>query len=446
MINLARWLFLGILIEAPWAYGSTRPWTVLLLDYLLWGCGILCLLGWLWEGHIPRLPAVPVTCLALVVLQGFWMWYNAYAYYDDSFFQFVMLTQTFPGLPGTWDKASTLFALQQLSGVAIGFVIACDLVADRLWCRRLWTTLGLTGGSIILFGLAQKALHAPSIFWLKEDTGKYFFGPYRYHANAGDFLNLIWPVLALLTVKAWREKDRHVARAFWMGLLLLALAACFANTSRGSNAITLVLLVPALLAFAPFFLTHLSATPLRITLVALALLGVFGAALALGGATHQTATRWENVEQDINGENPRLLVQQATVKTLPTAGWLGFGPGTFATIFPYFSGYLGNKLWGFWMYAHEDYLQTVLEYGCVGAAIWSLFFFGGLAKAVRGSFNRHLRTDVRLECRAAALALGAIALHSLFDFPLQVYSIQLYVAVILAAVWIRTTFPPRRDD
>ena len=437
MINFARWFFLSILIYAPWAYGSTRPWAIALLNELLWSCGGLCAFGCILQRHRPRLPVASLVCFGLILSEAFWMWFNAHADYDNSFWQFIYLDQPFPHLPGSWNRAATFLTLQSLTGLALAFIIACDLVADRIWRARLWRTLGLTGGSIIIFGLAQKALHAPSIFWLKEDTGDTFFGAYRYHANAGAYLNLIWPVLVILTVQTWREKESHVARAFWLGILLLGLSACFVNISRGSSGVTLLLLLPALLAFFPFLRDQALSVPGKTGLVTLLLLSAFVVALILGGAIYQTQHRWNLLEEQITRENPRILVQQATIKMIPQASWLGFGPGTFSTMFPYFNGYLGDRIHGFWVYAHEDYLQTVVEYGYVGAALWSFVFFGGIARAIRGGFNRSLRSNERMECRGAALALAAIALHSLIDFPLQVYSIQLYVMVFLAFVWTR---------
>jgi O-antigen ligase len=241
----------------------------------------------------------------------------------------------------------------------------------------------------------------------------------------------------MLTVLAWREKESHVARAFWLGLLLLGLAACFVNISRGANGVTLLLLFPALLAFFPFIRDQVLSLPGKTGLIMLLLLGAFVIAVILGGAVYQTQHRWGLLEQQLNRDNPRILVQQATVSMMPESGWYGFGPGTFSTMFPYFNGYLGDRIHGFWVYAHADYLQTVVEYGYIGAALWSLLFFGGLARAIRCGFNRSLRSNERIECRAASLALAGIALHCLIDFPLQVYSIQLYVMVFLAFAWTR---------
>jgi O-antigen ligase len=438
MINFARWFFFGILIYAPWAYGCTTTWTIDLANYLVWSCGGICLMGWLWERYRPRLPVAPLLCLVLIVFQGFWMWFNAVAEYDTSYWQFIFLSPPFPDFPGSWNKAATLHAFQGLVSLTIAFLITSDLVSDRIWRQRLWTTIGLAAVSMILFGLAQRAFHAPSIFWLKENTGNTFFATYRYHANAGAYLNLTWPILAILTVEAWQGKETYVSRALWLGALLLGLSACFINVSRGASGITLLLVVPAVLAFRTFFREQLVFLPSKIGVVWLVLLSVFIAVLILGGPIYQAQGRWEQIEHQINTDNPRLLVDQATFKMIPLAGYFGFGPGTFSTMFPYFSGYLGNALRGFWVDAHEDYLQTLVEYGYVGTALWSFLFFGGLAKVIRGSFNRHLRTFDRIECRGLSLALGSVALHSLFDFPLQIYSLQLYVITFLAYAWTRS--------
>src|SRR5688500_8206682 len=74
---IPRWWFLGILCYAPWAYGSTRPWTINVLNLLL-GC---CLFFWLLDCIVarrwPRLPLVLIVVCGVLVTQLGWMTWNA---------------------------------------------------------------------------------------------------------------------------------------------------------------------------------------------------------------------------------------------------------------------------------------------------------------------------------------------------------------------------------
>jgi O-antigen ligase len=87
---------------------------------------------------------------------------------------------------------------------------------------------------------------------------------------------------------------------------------------------------------------------------------------------------------------------------------------------------------------HEDYLQTVLEWGWLGSSLWALLSFGGIAVAIR-SYKRYASAEWRPRRRLlqplAMIALAGVALHAAVDFPFQIESIQLYVATYLGISW-----------
>ena len=93
---------------------------------------------------------------------------------------------------------------------------------------------------------------------------------------------------------------------------------------------------------------------------------------------------------------------------------------------------------GTWRFLHEDYLQTLLEWGWVGGILWALLFFGGITVSIR-SYKEHARRDWTPRRRVlqplVITALMGVALHALVDFPVQIESIQLYVATYLGLCW-----------
>jgi hypothetical protein len=214
----ARYLLLASLFYAPWAYGSTRPALVNDLDNILLLCFGLHFLGLVLERRLPHYPIVPTVCLALLVLQGSWMCFNARSYLDQFFWEFVPLVQPFPNLPGSWDKAASLFALKNLCAMTGAFLIASDLIADAIWKLRLMRTIAAIGCSVIFYGVIEKGLGADSLIsmYRNYDAGSSYFGPYRYRGNAGAYLNLIWPFLLALLIQSRHRRHAYIEKASWL--------------------------------------------------------------------------------------------------------------------------------------------------------------------------------------------------------------------------------------
>jgi O-antigen ligase len=168
----------------------------------------------------------------------------------------------------------------------------------------------------------------------------------------------------------------------------------------------------------------------------------FTAALFLNGLGSSAASRWELLRQG-PPDPQRVLSYRLSLGLLPGSGWFGHGAGTFSAVFPNYDPALNGKLLGFWKFAHEDYLQTVIEYGWLGAAVWAVFLFGSLGRALWRFGGGRLRTADRLEYGVCLLALLGVALHSLIDFPLQIASLQLLVMIYAALAWAAPADEPR---
>jgi hypothetical protein len=123
---------------------------------------------------------------------------------------------------------------------------------------------------------------------------------------------------------------------------------------------------------------------------------------------------------------------------IPGAGLFGFGPGTFRVVFPSYNLESGHAVPGSWRFLHQDYLQTVMEWGWVGSGLWALLFFGGMMVAIRSYKTyaaRHWLPRRRVMQPLTIIALGGVATHALVDFPFQIESIQLYIAAYLGICW-----------
>jgi len=120
-----------------------------------------------------------------------------------------------------------------------------------------------------------------------------------------------------------------------------------------------------------------------------------------------------------------------------------------------------------WRFLHEDYLQTLMEWGWAGGMFWALVFFGGIATGIQNLRRQEkLRRAAKINTRGyefnpgsekivrsqkpgtwewtprqrlllwlSVLSLTGVAAHALVDFPLQISSIQLYAATLLGTCW-----------
>jgi O-antigen ligase len=171
-------------------------------------------------------------------------------------------------------------------------------------------------------------------------------------------------------------------------------------------------------------------------------------AVAQASGITQGFGRWQRISEQLPADI-RWQAYKAAVTALPDAGWTGFGPGTFSAIFSRYAWTLGLQSAGRWEFLHEDYLQTLLEWGVFGALAWAALLFGGMAGGVIGWRRMKAAQPKHRMARLLPLlllALGATAGHALIDFPLQVSSLQLYVATYLGICWASTRQVAKIDN
>jgi len=432
-IDTPRWLFLAALVFAPWAYGCTRFWALNILRITM----ALILLLWL-AGCIARRakPAVPPLLLgtaAFLLLQGWWMIANAHYVYDSQNLQFVQISSLLNFAPGDVDTVFAVPAMFRLTGLLGMVCFVADLAQRPQWRRRLWQTIGFTGASLIVYGIYRRVEGSPEV--TSGGTEIYtFFANYIYHANAGAFINLVFPPIAGLAFLAFQVPKAGFGRALWLPAALLCIAGAFVATSKAGMVITALLSVILVWWQWRFFMTQIRSVSSKLFIVyaALAIVAT-GAVISVGW--QYAATEWGRMEGEMTN-NGRLLVYGACTKMLPDSGAWGFGPGNFMITFPHYTGYLGNEIAGVWEFAHEDYLQTLIEWGWIGAAAWAALFFGGMVAGWRDYYRRSQRVSPdRIFLFTTLLALAGLALHALVDFPLQIASLQLYVATYLGLAW-----------
>jgi O-antigen ligase len=438
ILKSPRWLMLVALVYAPWAYGTTRPWAITGLNYLLGTVFVLWAIGYALRQKWPSIhPVLAVSVLGLFA-QAWFMVLNARYDYDELAHEFIPRTPLFSWAPGSMHRSLSLENAAQFTAILMALCVVSDIVRSSQWRKALLWTMALTGTSVVILGLAQRLTNATAVMWGPESMGRTFFATYRYHANAGAFMNLVWPIVAGFAALAFLRGSAKWKKALWTAALVLCLAGVIANTSRAAGALGLLLAVLwgawILWQIARGRLAGLS--PAMVSVIGLVMLLLVISLAALAGLD-TTVSRWSHFDREVSDQNTRLLSAKVCLRMAPEAGWWGFGPGTFQTTFPYFTHEFGNKLRGRWYYAHQDYLQTVVEWGYIGAIGWAVVVFGAIAHAVSRAFRERDRLThaAAVHHFAVLVALFGVLTHALVDFPLQIASIQLYTATLLGMLW-----------
>ena len=196
----------------------------------------------------------------------------------------------------------------------------------------------------------------------------------------------------------------------------------------------------------------------------------FGAIMAtvIGIGWKPVVGRWAEFFHGDPAKEGRIWMARACLDMIRDRPCCGFGSGAFPLVFPFYSKPYGRSLTGVWNYAHCDYLQMLVEWGIIGSLLWALLISGGIVlhlkrilagRSHRGRSRREDENAFDLEQRGALarfdksglmsgreqipsaldaavlLSMAGVLIHAVFDFPLQIASIQLYFVVLLGFAW-----------
>ncbi len=444
LVAAPRWLLAGMLIAVPWALGGTVPAAVHVLILAAAVAGLLTFTGWMARWQVVSFDWLNVSCACILLAQGWLMSVNPRYVHHPAAWRFIPLQQAWKAGPGSVDQATSAPAMWRVTALLIWLILAADFARDQRWRERLRWSYVLAAATVALFGLVQRSLLAPSIFWQGEPTTSPFFATFYYAPNAGAFLNFAFPLTLGLAMSARREgrHDAHWQRPLSLLAACLCLAGACVNASRAALVI-LILSTLALTVWHALHRRHREPSFRRRRTEALANgVGVLALVMIIASVGIEMARqKWWLLPDQLDANNSRLLAMSAGFRMIPDAGPWGFGPGTFGIVFPHYTHFLGDRIAGIWRYMHNDYLQTLLEWGWIGAVTWGILFFGGLHRCFATACDPQTDEREQTLAFAAGVALAGVALHALVDFPLQIASLQLDVVTLLGLAAATARYP-----
>ena len=355
-------------------------------------------------------------------------------------------------LPGSISVApfDTLQALPAVIAPFLAFAGTLAFFDEDRSATALIRCLALMGGAFALFGLVQvtllpgslllfdKAYYIDSLtgFWVNRNVAGALLG-------VASLAALVWLLdvakgidrpkrVALLL----REDDAGLSSAQLLpaALLALCLLALFLTKSRGALVATgaaYAVVLPLLMQDAAGRLwrgqgggVRSRAVWFRIAAIAAGLLSV-GLVVLLFGGLASARLMQEGVDEG------RLCFYRAAWAGFRAQPWLGWGLGTFDSVFPLFRepdcGALSMSV----SRAHNVYLQGLVELGLL-FALFVLALVGSLLAMIRaGARNRIRRRHVPI---AGLGVVVLLACHGLVDFSPQIPGMAIYASVFLGAV------------
>lgn len=442
----AFWLYIATLAWAPFPLGSNRPWSwsvlilLVALCWLLWGAGTWLVPQQNWKAlrrfTVPALLGGATLLWALVQISP-WVpagWaHPVWSLASSEFHRPVAATISI-------DPWATATEALKLATYAAALWLTFLMARRAEDANRLLLALIAIGAAYALYGIVLGLLGMSQfeLFYsgpvvrsgglAATFVNKNSYATYAGMASIAAVVRLVTlagaNVVATRGLKPWLLSALHFLFGRGIGALV-ALLLCFstlvASASRAGFAATLCGLAAVSVVAA---LVSGRRAAFRWSLGGgIALFALVVVLIAMSGDTLA-----ERLNQLVDAGGPdamRLALWDAAGRMISDSPFLGLGLGTFRDAYPLYA----NQVLPFMMdRAHSDYLEFAAGLGLPAAIAWWLAWALLALQCLRGVFAR------RRNRQYALLAFGAsvlVAVHSAFDFSLQMPAVAFTYATIL---------------
>ncbi len=391
----------ALLFFAVLCFGAVEVWSLSILEA---GLGLL-LLAWA-AGQVMasevRIQASPL--------------------YAPSFlFAAVVAVQLGFGI--TAYRYATLVTCFEYLGYGILLFLTIQSLTGERSAKVVLLALTLFGFGLAIFAIAQDLTWNGKIYWLRTlHHGGSPFGPYVNHDHYAGLMEMLAPVPIVLSLGSLFTGGKRALIAF-AGIVMAGTIVL--SQSRAGTA------------------SFLAETALLLGIVlsrrkngrTAAALGAVCVLVFSFVAWMATAALWHHFTE--LQDWMRLAMTKDGLRMFWHMPVLGWGLGTFTSIYPQFRSFYTNL---FVNAAHNDYVQVLVETGLIGfaAVVWFIVevYRAGLRNVA--GWNRDYSRALTL---AAVVGCTGLLVHSLFDFNLQIPA-NACMFYFLCAVATSTVRPP----
>jgi O-antigen ligase len=478
-----EYLIYAILVFTPWAFGTTEDWSIQTINTFNYLLGGLLVVKWItrlvtgfhperWDGAAALRGAnsavilVPLAAFTVIMLG-----YTALAAWNARA-EFLFQEQRFEyfnyrsWLPTTYDRSATWEAFRRYLAIACFFWALRDWLVTKtrrearpdtdlegkaaigpeltetkggyysydptrfpIRLKRLLWVICANGALLAMEGTLQRLSGSDELLWMVRPVFNQYsfqqFGPFNYRSNAAQYLNMIWPI----AVAFWWALNQQGRKKLGEGVefVLMVFAALMAaapviSSSRGGLAIEVAQMAGVLVIFAySFRRSGWWKTVLVGTIFAVILIS--SAALSWQGLQYRLQ------ENSLNTLSGRTVIYENSRRIAEDFPVWGTGPGSFGAVYQL---YRSDPEQSWFAYAHDDYLQTIVTFGRVG---FSAIMFMLVMVFAYWFVARGIPTS-ELFIAFVWMAAAGCLLHARFDFPLQIYSLQLMFMTLCAMLTV----------
>ncbi|MCX5796841.1 MAG: O-antigen ligase family protein [Elusimicrobia bacterium] len=407
-----EWLLESLLLSAvvfgPLAFGAVEPWSVAVLEGLLFTLGLLCL----WRGfrswdHLAYKTLVPAA--AFILLIGVLQYLNPRP-----------LSAPAGLLPATVSRTATGRELVLWSAYAVLLLCVPQVLSSRAAVRRFaWTVLCL-GTAIAIIGIIQRGTGNTAYFGLRPVRHHAEpFGPYTNKNHAASMMAMCaclgFGVVSTRLLRLRREAgmgrlfDLAAIQCLLYFLVAVTLFGVIRAGSRGgTHALVAAVFVTGLLAA-----SFVERRWLRWLWRGALLCGVAGFGAFVWA--HQAWIGWVLQSPD-NATAYRLSMYESGWQMFRDFPIFGVGLGG---IKDSFVPYQDSLIPGLVDHIHNDWLEVLLQTGLAGFAVLALGFGAFLWRGTREWLASPSR-EARLLAAGALAAVACFLFQSLVEFNFQI--------------------------
>jgi O-antigen ligase len=323
----------------------------------------------------------------------------------------------------------TKYETLQYVSYGIVLLIAAECVKEEDTRRLFAQVMGVFGVLYAIFALLQQLRPNGKIFWIHSPhfTSGLIYGSYVNHNHYAGLMEMLVPIPLVLSMGHIFTGAKRTLVGFCA--VLMATTIFLSGSRGGMLAFVLEIVLFAALALRKGRSLRTALGSMAVCVSILALLIFVGKGQVLGRLGDLApGIRW-----DITQDCLRMFSHR------PVLGW---GLGTFPTIYPRYRSFYTNL---FINEAHNDYAQLLVETGLLGFGLMLWF----LVRLYQYGFPTSRRWESQWGAAvslAALLGCTGILLHSFVDFNLQIpaNAALFYVLCGLAASRPSTESPKRR--